>query len=218
MRVPDVDKHLDSYTCRKGASRRCNEQKQDRQAKAEEVKFFIDGIELEKVREFKYLGRYLSYDNNDSYCIDYNIKKARQQWNCIARLLKREGASASIMAKFYITIVQAVLLFGADSWTVTRRNLNKLQSFHRRALRFMCGDHIRKEGDETWLYPDHEKLLQKCGLCSIEVYLERRRNTLWRFLEPNRRELLNKTRNCGRHCKDANKVLWWEQSYYDTLL
>ena len=56
MRVVDMDKHLDSYTCKKGASRRANEIKQDRQARAEEVKFFIDGIEIEWVREFKYLG------------------------------------------------------------------------------------------------------------------------------------------------------------------
>ena len=218
MRVPDVDKHLDSFTCKRGASRRNNEKKQDQQAKAEEVKFYIDGIELEKVSEFKYLGRFLSDDDRDDKCIDYNIKKARQQWNSIARLLKREGASALVMAKFYITIVQAVLLFGADSWAVTSRDLNKLRSFHRRAVRHMSGDHIRKDKDGIWHYPDHDSLLQKCELSSMEVYLERRRNTLRNFLEINRKELLLETKSCRRHCKDANKVLWWEQSFHDTLL
>ena len=170
------------------------------------------------MREFKYLGRILADNDRDSNCIEFNIKKARQHWNSIARLLKREGASASIMAKFYITIVQAVLLYGADSWAVSNRDLNKLQSFHRRALRYMSGSHIKKNVDGSWHYPDHETLLQKCNLCSIEVYLERRRNTLWRFLENNRPELLENSKNCRRHNKDVNKVLWWDQSCYHSLI
>ena len=191
--------------------------KQDIQAQAEEVKFFVDGQEIEKVREFKYLGRILSDDDDDTKSIQDNIRVARQQWNCIARLLKREGASATVMAKFYITIVQAVLLYGADSWTITDKNMNKLQSFHRRAMRYMTGSHIRKVG-ENWNYPDHESLAQKCELNNIEVYVERRHNTLWKFLENSRPGLLAKTRNCERHCKDVKKVLWWKQSYYNTLL
>ena len=150
--------------------------------------------------------------------MEYNIKKARAQWNCIARFLKREGASASTMAKFYVTIVQAVLLFGADSWAVTKKDLSKLQSFHKRSLRYMTGAHIRKEGDGSWDYPEHEVLLQRCELQPIQVYLERRRCTLWRFLENNRVELLEKTKNCRRHSRDINKVFWWNQSYYNSLI
>ena len=133
-------------------------------------------------------------------------------------MLKREGASATIMAKFYVTIVQAVLLYGADTWTVIARDMYKLQSFHKRALRYMSGTHIKKLSDETWSYPDHGKLLEKCGLSAIEVYIERRRCTLWRFLESRRGELLNNAKKCGRHCKDAQKVLWWNQSYYGSLI
>ena len=190
----------------------------DRQVEAEGVKFFIDGVEIEKVKSFKYLGRILSEDDSDTVCIEHNIKKARQQWNCIARFLKREGASASIMAKFYITIVQAVLLYGADSWAVTNKDMHKLHSFHKRALRYMTGSHIRRGEDEQWSYPDHGKLLQLCGLNPMEVYLERRRSTLWKFLEVNRSMLLSRAKNCRKHCKDVNKVLWWQQTYYDSLI
>ena len=62
-----------------GASRRRNESKQDRQFKAENVKFHIDGEELEGVRYFKYLGRILTEDDDDTRCIESNLKKARQQ-------------------------------------------------------------------------------------------------------------------------------------------
>ena len=55
-------KHVASKTCEKGRKRREHEQKQDAQAAAEEVSFTVNGIELERVREFIYLGRVLRED------------------------------------------------------------------------------------------------------------------------------------------------------------
>ena len=130
MRVTDLAKHTDSFTCKRGAPRHSNEVKQDKQSEANDVKFYVDGNEIERVCYFKYLGRVLTEDDNDTMCIDYNLRKARGQWNSIAKILKREGASAKCMAKFYITVVQAVLLYGADTWTVSKKDRNKLQSFH----------------------------------------------------------------------------------------
>ena len=117
------------------------------------------------------------------------------------------------MAKFYITVVQAVLLYGADTWTVSKKDRNKLQSFHRQATRYMTGSHIRNDGEENWEYPDHDTLLQQCGLFPIDVYLERRRGTLCKYLESHRRELLQEAENCGRHCFNAHRVMWWKQPY-----
>ena len=185
----DIEKHQKSKTCENLRKRRVNETNQDRQAKANEIKFFVYEQELEKVEEFKYLGRTLSHMDDDTKCIEQNIKKTRQQWNAIAKILKREGANSTTMGKFYLAVVQAVLLYGAGTWVVDKQNLRKLQSMHHRAVRYMTGEHIRKVGD-TWEYPSHEKLLQKCGLFSIETYIERRRGTLMAYLEKNKSKLL----------------------------
>ena len=64
------------------------------------------------------------------------IRKARGKWNAIGKILKREGASAKTMAKFYLTVVQAVLLYGSDSWTVTKANGKRLEAFHHRAVEY----------------------------------------------------------------------------------
>ena len=87
------------------------------------------------------------------------MRKARNQWNSIAGILKRDRANSKCIAKFYICVVQAVLLYGADSWTVSQRNKDKLQSFHRRVIRYITGTHIRRNGDDGWEYPKHEELL-----------------------------------------------------------
>ena len=75
----------------------------------------VNGKVIERVHKFKYLGRWLADDNDDTYSIMDNLKKARQKWNCLVLILKREGANAVCMARFYMVIVKAVLLYGADS-------------------------------------------------------------------------------------------------------
>ena len=126
----DVEKHQKTKECEIGRRRRKYEYLQDRQAMADGVEFFVYGKKLERVYEFKYLGRIIQENDDNTACIDNNIKKARRQWNSISKILKREGANAPTMAKFYLAVVQAVLLYGSNSWTITKNNWRKLQSFH----------------------------------------------------------------------------------------
>ena len=108
--------------------------KQEEQERASKVKFYVNGLPIQRVQQFPYLGRIFTESDNDSVYIQENLSNARRRWNCVAKILKTEGANAKCMAKFYITIVQAVLLYGADSWVVTKRDMNKLQSFHHCAI------------------------------------------------------------------------------------
>ena len=68
----------------------------------------------------------------------------------MARILKHEGANAKTMAKFYMATIQAILLYGAESWALTRGHLRKLNIFHLRSVRYMTGKHIRKKNDDLW--------------------------------------------------------------------
>ena len=209
----NVTHHQKTATCRKARGRRTHEVMQDKQAKAEDAKFVVYGKELERVGEFKYLGRVLADNDDDTKCIEGNIRKARARWNCIANILKRDGANAKCMAKIYMAVVQAVLLYGADSWAVSEKNLRKLRAFHHRAVRYMTGQHIVKISEEVWEYPNHDKLQRECGLFPIEVYLERRRGTLRKYLEENRKELLEEAMKMTPPARNPNKVLWWRQTY-----
>ena len=213
MRATDILKHQNSYTCKQAQRRRTNETRQDEQARANRVVFNIDGKEIDRVRHFKYLGRTFTDNDSDTMCIMENIKKAKQRWNCIAKILKDEGANPRCMAKFYITIVQAVLLYGAESWCITKGDMNKLNSFHLRAVRYLTGKHIRKKSETEWEYPDHTTLLKQCGLLEIEIYIQRRRGTLRKYLEKNKPDLLAEAKDSKRHCKDVHKIMWWNQKW-----
>ena len=212
MQCLNKTKHQASQTCKKLTSRRQHEIRQNAQAQANDVVFTVNGKAVEEVHEFKYLGRIISDDDDDTKCIFENLKKAKNRWNCIAKILKREGANAVCMSRFYLTIVQAVLLYGADSWTITKPNMKKLESFHKRATRYMTGKHIRKIND-LWEYPNHEELLKICKLFPVDIYIQRRRGTLKNYFDKYREELLAEAESTSRHYHSSSKVLWWNQPW-----
>ena len=80
----------------------------------------------------------------------------------------------------------------------------------------MTDSHIRCVNDE-WEYPNHEALLKKCRLHPIELYIQRRRGTLWNYLLKNKKDLLEETMKIRPHSKDGTKVLWWKQKYLEKL-
>ena len=49
------------------------------------------------------------------------------------RILSREGADKRVSEKFFKAVVQAVLLFGAETWVLTPRIERAMESFLLRA-------------------------------------------------------------------------------------
>ena len=70
---------------------------------------------MEAVSEFRYLGRILTEKDNNWPTDAGNIKKARQSWVHLARVLGREGEDYKVSRNFYIAVTQAVLLFGSET-------------------------------------------------------------------------------------------------------
>ena len=65
---------------------------------------------LSCVRQFNYLGRIVSYDDNDTPAIRRNIKKARRQWGQFRKVLERELVPPRVAGMFYQAVVASVLL------------------------------------------------------------------------------------------------------------
>ena len=117
------------------------------------------------------------------------------------------------MAKFYIAVVQSILLYGAYLWTINNRNWKPSESFHTSAVRHMTGQHIQKHWEGSWTYPNHEDLERKCGLFSIRTYIQRRRGTLRKYMESYREDLLQEAMAITKPSRYKNKILWWKQEY-----
>ena len=77
--------------------------------RALDQEFTAYGEKLERVEVFKYLGRLLSFDDNDIQAVRSNLKKARKVWSRISRVLRAENASPRVCRIFYKATVQVVL-------------------------------------------------------------------------------------------------------------
>jgi hypothetical protein len=179
-------RHKESFDCKRWTAvfQKRADDAENKTVVAETV-FYVDGVQVETVKEFKYRGRILSDDDSDVPCVDRNLARARKAWCRISRILLSEGAAPKVMATFYNTIVQSVLLYGAESWVLSKTVESKLKGFHRRCARYITGQHIRPNDpddlDGEWTYPPTATVLEAAGLWPIQEYIRRRRDTVLRF-------------------------------------
>ena len=80
--------HQGGKNCTKLAKRRNDLAQRERQTLAASHVFTLDGTPIKKVTEFKYLGRIVEDNVDDTPAIRCNLKRARKQWGrfCLLRL------------------------------------------------------------------------------------------------------------------------------------
>ena len=77
-----------------------------------------------------------------------------------------------------MVVVQAVLLFGSQTWVLTPQLDNPLKGFHHRAARRMVGMGPKCQTDRIWVYPPIGTVMEVVGLEEIRVYISRSQNTV----------------------------------------
>ena len=73
--------------------------------------FYVEGDVREKVDAFQYLGQILTEDDDDIRVIRSQVKKSRCIWARVSQILKSENTPPKVSAKFYLAVVQSVLLW-----------------------------------------------------------------------------------------------------------
>ena len=82
------------------------------------------------------------------------------------------------MGRFYVSVVQAVLLFGSEMWVLTPWLEKSLEGFHHREVWQMAGMGPKHQRYGTWVYPPIGVALEMVGLEEIGVYISRLHNTV----------------------------------------
>jgi hypothetical protein len=207
MKVPDLAKHENSQLCARAKTRATKREQLEANKEATKVTFKVNGQPIETVSEFKYLGRVLSNNDSDWTAIRANIQKARKRWGQVAQILSKQGARSCTMAYFYKAVVQAVLLYGSESWVITERMWKVLNGFHNRCARFISGDHIRQKPNGEWILPSTKAVLAKCKLHTIEEYIRRRKRTVKTFVES--RPIYDACVASTPTASNVNQKVWW---------
>ena len=64
-------------------------------------------------------------------------------------ILGREAADRRTVGRFYVAVVQVVLLFGSETGFMTHRLERSIEGFHHRAVRQMAGMVPKRQWDGT---------------------------------------------------------------------
>ena len=115
-------KYWQSEKCHKSTERRLHPQDVEMAASCEEMEFKIDvdkGDErVENVTTLQYLGQTLHQMSDDWPAVCRNIMRKRSVWGRIWTLLQREVTDPKVLSSFYRAVVQAIQLFGSETWAL----------------------------------------------------------------------------------------------------
>ena len=100
----------------------------------------------------------------------------------MARVLGREGADPKVSRSFYTAVTQQVLLFGAESWVLTKKMESALDAFQVRVARRLTGRKPRRGTDREWFYPSLAGALKEAGVVKARTSFLQRQNTVALFI------------------------------------
>jgi hypothetical protein len=93
--------HYENALCKDGVARKAQHAAVERMHLALLQMFTAYSEELERVEVFKYLGRLLAYNDNDTQAERNNLKKAQGVWARLSRTIRAESASPPVCGIFY---------------------------------------------------------------------------------------------------------------------
>ena len=112
-----------------------------------EREFHAYGKPMEAVSEFCYLRQLLTATDDDWPAVAGNITKARVILGQLVWVLGWERADPKVSRIFYTAVTQQVLLFGVETWVLTRKMESDLDAFQGRVARRLTGRKPRRGRD-----------------------------------------------------------------------
>ena len=131
-----------------------------------------NGVEVEEIENFKYLGSYISANGSIDMEISTRLAMAAQAFNKLGKIWKSSSLQLRTKLKLYKSNVRSVLLYAAETWKTNTKIEGRLRGFEgrclRRILRIGWEDHI-----------SNIEVHQRTGISFIIDEIMKRR---WRWL------------------------------------
>ena len=106
----------------------------------------------------------------------------KKVWRRMPRIISREGAAPRLSGFFFKAVIQAVLLFGAETWVVTPCIVKALEGFHTQVARRLTGKFPQRTTDRKWRYASASAAREAADFLTMEEYVRRRQNTVAQYI------------------------------------
>ena len=100
------------------------------------------------------------------YCqvVDENLRKVWRQWPWMLRILGQEGGDPRTSGKVYKVVVQATILFGAETSVMSPNMERTLGGFQHRVSFRLAKMQTMRDMTGRWLYPLMDEAMPTVGL------------------------------------------------------
>ena len=152
----------------------------------------INGVKLEKVDEFRYLGVIFRYNGSFQSSIRYNVTKANKALFSLYKTMIKYDLSVENTSQLYDRLILPILLYGCEVWGY--ENLVQIEVFHRKFLRKLLVVH--KKIPNCMVYGE-------LGRCELKFTVWRRMISFWLKLHEQKNkyssvfsDYMSKSSNC----------------------
>jgi len=132
------------------------------------AKISLEGENLEDVKSFTYLGSVINQDSGPECDIQSRLGKASGAFSALLSIWKSKQITLKTKVKLYNSNVKSVLLYGAECWRETKKDMSKIEKFHNRCLRKLCNIQWPNKISNVRLY-------ERTGCHSIVKEIKQRR-------------------------------------------
>lgn len=169
----------------------------------------IGTLSFESVQDFTYLGSSVNSDNNTTQEIKRRIMIANRTLFGLGRVLRSKFVRHSTKLKIYKTLIIPVLMYGAETWTLTEADKTLLNVFERKVLRMIFGPvHI---GDE-WRIRLNNELYSLFNDVTIISRIQRQQTRwlghVWRMNRDAPPKKIVDTQPIGTRRRGQQKLRW----------
>lgn len=146
----------------------CAKTQEMRSGVANQTPLRIGADDVKRVHNFTYLGSVVSEVGGTEEDITSRIAKARATFAQLRPVWQSRKLTRRIKLKIFRSNVKSVLLYGCETWKVTKTISQRLQVFVNRCLRQILGIHWPEK-------ISNELLLERCNETPIDQQIKRRK-------------------------------------------
>ena len=119
-----------------------------------------DGSVLKQNNEFRYLGSVLSEEGGTEKAVRQRVKEAWQKWREVTGVILDKKMPLKLRMKVYKTVVRPVLLYGAEAWSLKRKEEGLLERTEMRMVRWIAGISLLERRES-------QDIRRMCGICNV---------------------------------------------------
>ena len=109
----------------------------------------LNGVRLEEVSEFKYLGSHVTADGSMEKEVGYRVSEGSKVMGAVRGVMRGRSLSMDAKKCLYEKVIVPTVTYGAETWSVREAERKRLDVFEMRCLRSMVGvtlmDRVRNE-------------------------------------------------------------------------